>query len=95
MIEPTRVILGALITEKAVRIKEEENAYAFRVLRTANKVSIRNAVEQLFRVHVTDVRVMNVGGKRRRMGMYAGRRPDWKKAIVVLKQGEKIEALEH
>ncbi|MEO0086443.1 MAG: 50S ribosomal protein L23 [candidate division WOR-3 bacterium] len=95
MTEPTRVVLGALITEKAVRLKDEENAYAFRVARTANKVMVRHAVEQLFRVHVTEVRVMNVGGKRRRMGLYAGRRPDWKKAIVVLKQGEKIEALEH
>lgn len=95
MTGPTRVILGALITEKAVRMKDEENAYAFRVARKASKVSVRQAVEQLFRVHVTDVRVMNVGGKKRRMGLYAGRRPDWKKAIVVLKEGEKIEALEH
>jgi len=89
------VVLGALITEKAVRLKETANAYVFRVAPAANRVMVRQAVEQLFRVHVSDVRVMNVGGKRRRMGLFAGRRPDWKKAIVVLKPGETIEALEH
>jgi large subunit ribosomal protein L23 len=92
--EPTAVIVGAIVTEKTERIRSAENKYTFRVATDANKVDIRRAVERLFKVHVTDVRVINLRGKVRRMGRYSGRRPDWKKAIVGVKQGEKIEALE-
>jgi len=55
---------------------------------------VRDAVERLFKVHVREVRVMNYMGKMRRMGRFEGRRPDWKKAVVTLKQGERIESLE-
>ena len=92
--EPNRVVLGAVVTEKAERLRAGENKYTFRVATDANKIDIRRAVEHLFKVHVTDVRVMNQLGKIRRMGRYAGRRPDWKKAIVKVKTGESIEALE-
>lgn len=88
------ILLGALVTEKSERLKANECAYTFRVLRSAGKVQIRHAVEHRFKVHVIDVRVSNFQGKMRRMGMFAGRRPAWKKAVVVLKQGESIEALE-
>lgn len=94
MTEPTRVILSQVITEKAERLKAEQSRYTFRVAPTANKIEIRDAVQQLFKVHVREVRVMNYLGKPRRMGRFSGRRPDWKKAVVTLKQGERIESLE-
>ncbi len=94
MVEPTEVILGVIVTEKSERLKAEEGSYVLRVRRDANKVEIRQAVEKMFKVHVADVRVMNFKGKERRMGMFSGYRPDWKKAVVKLKKGEKIEALE-
>jgi large subunit ribosomal protein L23 len=94
MSEPTRVILSLVVTEKAERLKAEQSRYTFKVARTANKIEVRDAVERLFKVHVREVRVMNYLGKMRRMGRFSGRRPDWKKAIVTLKQGERIESLE-
>ena len=94
MTDANRVVVSAMVTEKSERLKAESNKYTFRVARDANKIDIRHAVEKLFKVHVRAVRVMNFPGKMRRMGRYAGRRPDWKKAIVTLKKGESIEALE-
>ncbi|OYD16325.1 50S ribosomal protein L23 [candidate division WOR-3 bacterium JGI_Cruoil_03_51_56] len=94
MVEPTSVILGAVVTEKAERLKTDENRYTFRVAPGANKIEIRQAVEILFKVHVRDVKVINLLGKKRRMGMFTGRRPSWKKAMVALKKGDSIEALE-
>jgi large subunit ribosomal protein L23 len=94
MTEPTRVILSHVVTEKAERLKSEQSRYTFKVARTANKIEVRDAVERLFKVHVREVRVMNYLGKMRRMGRFEGRRSDWKKAVVTLKQGERIESLE-
>lgn len=94
MFEPQEIILGVIITEKSERLKGEEGSYTLKVRSDANKIQIRQAVESLFKVHVTDVRVMNFKGKRRRMGSFEGYRPDWKKAVVKLREGEKIEALE-
>ena len=94
MTEPTRVILSLVVTEKAERLKAEQSRYTFKVAPTANKIEVRDAVERLFKVHVRDVRVVNYLGKMRRMGRFSGRRPDWKKAVVTLKQGERIESLE-
>jgi large subunit ribosomal protein L23 len=88
------VILSHVVTEKAERLKAEQSRYTFKVATTANKIQVREAVERLFKVHVREVRVMNYLGKMRRMGRFAGRRSDWKKAIVTLKQGERIESLE-
>jgi len=92
--EPTRVILSHVVTEKAERLKAEQSRYTFKVAPTANKIEVRDAVERLFKVHVREVRVMNYMGKMRRMGRSSGRRTDWKKAVVTLKQGERIESLE-
>lgn len=94
MSEPTQIVHSAVITEKTERLKTEENKYTFKVAAGANKIEIRHAVEKLFKVHVTAVHVMVNPGKERRMGRYTGRRPDWKKAVVTLKKGETIEALE-
>lgn len=93
-IRSSDIVLGALVTEKSERLRSGQNSYTFRVARRATKVDIRRAIETLFRVHVTEIRVMNFGGKVRRMGMFVGPRPDWKKAIVCLKPGEKIQELE-
>ena len=84
------VIRRPLITEKASNLKESQRVVCFEVHRDATKPEIRQAIEKLFSVKVADVRVANMHGKVKRQGRYAGRRPDWKKAYVVLKQGEKM-----
>ncbi len=84
------VIRRPLITEKTTLLKETQRAVCFEVHRDATKLEIKKAVETLFSVKVQDVRVSNVHGKVKRQGRYAGKRPDWKKAYVVLKPGEKM-----
>lgn len=86
-----RVILGALTTEKSDRLREQSNVVCFRVLPEANKVEIRRAVETLFEVEVEAVRTANNTGKFKRWGRFRGKRPDWKKAFVTLKEGHEIE----
>ncbi|PIR24892.1 MAG: 50S ribosomal protein L23 [Deltaproteobacteria bacterium CG11_big_fil_rev_8_21_14_0_20_42_23] len=89
------VIDGVRITEKAFRDQATGmSRYVFRVDPKANKYDIRNAVQQLFNVTVTDVNTMQVAGKRARIGRSTGVKSDWKKAIVTLKQGDKIEIFE-
>jgi large subunit ribosomal protein L23 len=83
------IIVAPLITEKSTLLKERRGALVFRVDRRANKVEIRQAIEKLFKVKVASVRTENVRGKLKRMGRYAGRRSDWKKAYVTLRPGEK------
>lgn len=82
------------ITEKATVQKEGSNQISFKVNRRANKIEIRQAVETFFKIKVLDVRTMNVRGKSRRMGKSAGKKPDWKKAVVKLAPGESIEFFE-
>jgi large subunit ribosomal protein L23 len=89
-----QVLKRPLITEKGTRQKEQSNQILFEVDRRANKVMVRNAVESIFKVKVLTVKMMNVKGKERRVGRNAGRRPDWKKAIVRLGPGETIEFFE-
>ena len=79
-----------VITEKSTLIKENLRTVAFKVLRDANKIEIKDAVEKIFKVKVQSVRTANFHGKKRRQGRYVGRRSDWKKAYVTLKQGEKM-----
>jgi len=86
----TDVIRRPLITEKTTALKETQRSLCFEVHRDASKPEIKKAVESLFGVKVQDVRVANVHGKVKRQGRYVGRRPDWKKAYVVLKPGEKM-----
>ncbi len=94
MKEPQQIIQRPLITEKSTRQKEAGNQIAFVVDPRANKIEIRQAVERLFKVKVTAVRTMNLAGKRKRMGRFFGWKSDWKKAIVTLKEGERIEFFE-
>ena len=89
--ETYQVMKKPLITEKSTIVREESNKYFFEVDRRANKVEIGKAVEKLFNVKVVDVKTMIVKGKVKRMGRYQGKRPDWKKAIVTLQAGYKIE----
>jgi large subunit ribosomal protein L23 len=84
------VIRRPLITEKSTAVRETQRAVCFEVHRDATKPEIKKAVEALFSVKVKDVRVARVHGKVKRQGRYAGQRPDWKKAYVVLKEGEKM-----
>lgn len=84
------VIRRPLITEKSTQLKETQRALCFEVQKKATKPEIKKAVEALFEVKVDSVRVINVRGKLKRQGRYAGRRADWKKAYVVLKKGEKM-----
>ena len=88
------ILIRPLMTEKHMRQKEEQNSVAFQVRPDANKVEIRSAVETVFNVKVTDVRTINYEGKLKRMGRHQGRRANWKKAIVTLAPGHKIELVE-
>lgn len=89
MKRPDQIIVAPLITEKTTLLKEKGPVLAFRVDRRANKVEIRQAVEALFKVKVAQVRTQSVTGKNKRVGRFEGKRPDWKKAYVTLKPGQK------
>jgi len=84
------VLRRPLITEKSTALKETQRTLGFEVHRDATKPEIKKAVETLFGVKVETVRVANVHGKVKRQGRFVGKRPDWKKAYVVPKQGEKM-----
>jgi large subunit ribosomal protein L23 len=84
------VIKRPIVTEKAVSKKDDERTLCFEVHADANKVQIRTAVEKLFKVKVAAVRTSITEGKLRRRGRYSGYRADWKKAFVVLKEGQKM-----
>ena len=82
------------IAEKVNQQKELFNQLTFKVDKRANKVEIKNAVERIFKTKVLDVKTLNIKGKKRRIGKNIGKRPDWKKAIVRLAPGEKVEFFE-
>jgi large subunit ribosomal protein L23 len=94
MLDKTRIIIRPIITEKTEQLKTDCNQYTFEVARRSNKVEIKKAMEKLFNIHVDKVRVMNYDGKPKRMGAFAGKRSNWRKAVITLKKGEKIESLE-
>jgi large subunit ribosomal protein L23 len=84
------VIRKPLVTEKGVAKKENEQTLCFEVAQDATKTEVKQAVEKLFKVKVGEVRTANFEGKLRRRGRFTGYRPDWKKAYVRLKAGEKV-----
>ncbi len=89
---PEQIIKRPIIlTEKARVMSEDDNKVLFEVARTANKIEIRNAVQTLFKVTVTDVNTSIVRGRMRRMGRGQAKTQNWKKAIVTLKEGDKIQ----
>ena len=86
----TDVIRRPLITEKTSILREDGRTIVFHVAPGANKVEIKRAIEQLLGAKVASVRTSLVHGKIKRQGRYAGQRPDWKKAYVTLREGEKM-----
>lgn len=84
-----QIIRRPLVTEKSTMLREETNVIAFEVDPKANKIQVKSAVEELFKVKVAEVRLFNVRGKMKRMGRWVGKRRDWRKAYVRLKEGEK------
>ena len=84
-----QIIRRPLVTEKSTLLREDANVIAFEVDPKANKIQVKHAVEELFKVKVEEVRLFNVRGKMKRMGRWAGKRRDWRKAYVRLKEGEK------
>jgi len=91
--EARDIILKPLISEKNMA-KMSEGKYAFKVRLDANKTQIKQAIEEIFGVTVVGVNTMRMTGKLRRQGKYIGRRSDWKKAIVQLKEGDSIKVFE-
>lgn len=88
------ILLQPLLTEKITGLREKSNTVGFVVHPEANRVQVKQAVESLLKVKVEKVNLMNVRGKMKRLGRFAGRRSDWKKAFVTLKEGEKLEMYE-
>ena len=86
-----KVLLAPHVSEKSTMAAEGNNAVVFKVLKDANKAEIKAAVEKLFEVEVDSVRTLNVKGKTKRQGQSFGKRSDWKKAYVVLKEGQDID----
>lgn len=88
------VIVRPVVTEKSTSQLEQHQAYTFVVAKQANKFEIADAVQRLFNVRVRDVRTMNYRGKDRRVGRTIGRRANWKKAVVMLAEGDTIQLFE-
>ncbi len=89
-----QTVVRPVVTEKTSAAYQARGEYVFQVASDATKPAIRSAIEKLFGVKVTGVWTMNVRGKMRRMGKTSGTRPNWKKAIVTLREGDKIEIFE-
>jgi len=88
------IIKKPLVTEKTATKKDAHNVVAFVVNRDANKIEIKQSVEKLFKVEVTSVKTINVAGKVKRVGKNLGKRSNWKKAYVTLKEGSNIDFFE-
>ncbi len=88
------ILVGPMLTEKGALMKEQDNKVLFKVAMDANKIEIKGAVEENFKVKVERVATIVCKGKTKRMGKHEGKRPDWKKAIVTLKEGEKLDFIE-
>jgi large subunit ribosomal protein L23 len=95
MSDARQIILMPLVSEKNSNLRADQNKYVFRVEIKANKLQIKSAVEELFKVRVEEVTTMRMHGKPKRLGRFEGRRADWKKAVVKLKKGETIELFEN
>ncbi len=89
--EARDIIIRPIVTEKSMQLFNRDNKYTFRVAKDANKIQIREAIEEIFKVRVLRVTTMIVKGKTVRRGKYVGKKSDWKKAIVQVHQEDKIE----
>jgi len=88
------VLVQPLLTEKITAMREGANKVGFLVRSDANRIEVKRAVEAALNVKVAKVNILNMMGKTKRLGRFSGKRPDWKKAIVTLKEGEKLELYE-
>ena len=93
MRSPYDVLVKPMISEKTIDLMENDK-YTFFVAKDANKIEIKNAIEEIFKVSVVNVNTVNVHGKMKRMGRHQGRTASWKKAIVTLREGDSIEVFE-
>ncbi len=89
-----QTLIRPLVTEKNMQLHESKNKIFFEVAPDANRIEIKRAVERVFKVKVEKVNILNQNGKRVRFKMQMGKRKDWKKAIVTLKEGQKVDYLE-
>ena len=87
------IIIKPVVTEKSVDLMQE-NKYCCKVAKDANKIEIKNAIEEIFKVTVVNVNTVNVHGKMKRMGRTQGMTASWKKAVVTLREGDSIEVFE-
>ena len=85
------IVREPLLSEKGSDLGEKHNQYFFRVALNANKIEIKRAVERIYKVKVANVNTMRMSGKRKQLRRKVGYKPDWKKAVVTLKQGHSIE----
>lgn len=88
------VIKRPLVTEKTTLEKDAKNIIAFEIDRDANKIEVKEAVETIFKVEVVEVNTINIAGKKKRVGKNIGKRANWKKAYVTLKEGSKVDFFE-
>lgn len=89
-----QILIRPLLTEKMTQLKEQQNKVCFLVSPQANKIEIKRAAEEVLKVKIDSVNIINTKGKRKRLGRYEGKRSDLKKAILTLKKGEKLELFE-
>ncbi len=94
MINLYSIIKKPLFTEKGSNLKESENKILVEVAKGANKIEVKNAIEEIFKVKVEKVATINTNGKWKRQGKSIGKRPDRKKAVITLKKGEKLDFVE-
>lgn len=93
MKDPRLIIRHPIVTEKSLLARDEKRQYSFVVATSSTKLDVRRAIENLFHVHVKSVNIMKVKGKLKKLGRFEGKKPDWKKAVVTLAKGERIEEL--
>jgi large subunit ribosomal protein L23 len=92
--DPHQVLIRPLLTEKMTALKEKQNKVCFLVNPRSNKIEVKRAAEEVLKVKIDSVHIINTKGKRKRLGRFEGKRADLKKAILTLKKGEKLELFE-
>lgn len=88
------IIISPLVTEKSTLLRETQSQYSFVVRPDVNRSEVKKALEETLSIKVMKVRIMNCMGKEKRLNRFIGRRPDWKKAVVTLKEGQKLTIFE-
>lgn len=92
--DPHQVLIRPLLTEKMTGLKEKQNKVCFLVHPRSNKIEVKRAAEEILKVKIDSVHIINTKGKRKSLGRFEGKRADLKKAILTLKKGEKLELFE-